>query len=446
MRPDEDAQKPSTQPVNGTSLPPVQVDGFRRATPSPAQSVPVASQPEYRYDHELPTPKPQALIADHVLSQTVAVTPSVDLKDIDLKDDAAQAHKKKRSIWGRLLLWAIGLIAVAAIALGAGYLWYQEQLKPVSSDQAAQRTRVIIESGDTPTTIATFLKEKGLIRDKNAFILYTQLSGTNSSLKAGSYNLAATESVSQIVDHLVKGVVDEFSLTFYPGATLTDTTATPEAKKVDVTTVLKRAGYSEAEIAAALKKTYTHPVLADKPASADLEGYIYGETYRFSSSATVEDIITRALDELQRQVEKNNLKEGFKKQGLTLYKGITLASIVQREVLAPDQPQVAQVFYSRLKQGMNLGSDVTYHYAADKQGVARDFNLESPYNTRKYKGLPPGPISAPGLSALRATANPALGDYLFFVSGDDEKTYFARTNAEHDKNVSQYCHTKCMLP
>ena len=145
-------------------------------------------------------------------------------------------------------------------------------------------------------------------------------------------------------------------------------------------------------------------------------------------------------------MEKNNLKEGFKKQGLTLYKGITLASIVQREVLAPDQPQVAQVFYSRLKQGMNLGSDVTYHYAADKQGVARDFNLESPYNTRKYKGLPPGPISAPGLSALRATANPALGDYLFFVSGDDEKTYFARTNAEHDKNVSQYCHTKCMLP
>ena len=96
-----------------------------------------------------------------------------------------------------------------------------------------------------------------------------------------------------------------------------------------------------------------------------------------------------------------------------------------------------------MKAGMTLGSDVTYQYAADKLGVARDPNLDSPYNTRKYKGLPPGPISSPGLSALQAAAAPASGDYLFFLSGDDNKTYFAHTNEQHEQNILQHCQKKC---
>src|SRR5207248_2549788 len=102
----------------------------------------------------------------------------------------------------------------------------------------------------------------------------------------------------------------------------------------------------------------------------------------------------------------------FQKQGLNLYQGITLASIIQREVPgAADQKQVAQVFLTRLGMEMPLGSDVTYQYAAKKMGVTPSPDLDSPYNTRKYPGLPPGPIASPGLTALQAVANPAAGNY-----------------------------------
>jgi UPF0755 protein len=127
-----------------------------------------------------------------------------------------------------------------------------------------------------------------------------------------------------------------------------------------------------------------------------------------------------------------------------LYEGITLASIVQREASTPaDQQQVAQVFYSRLAIGMQLGSDVTYQYIADKTGVARDPGLDSPYNTRRYTGLPPGPIAVPGSSALLAVANPAEGDYLYFLAGDDGATYFARSLAEHEANIVDHCAVNC---
>jgi UPF0755 protein len=90
-----------------------------------------------------------------------------------------------------------------------------------------------------------------------------------------------------------------------------------------------------------------------------------------------------------------------------------------------------------------MGSDVTYQYVADKLGVARDPNLDSPYNTRRFDGLPPGPISSPGLTALKAVAAPANTDYLFFLSGDDDVTYFARNDAEHQANITNHCAVKC---
>ena len=265
--------------------------------------------------------------------------------------------------------------------------------------------------------------------------------------------MSPTESTQDIVKQLVSGKVAAFDLTFYPGATLVDKTNKADKKKVDVTTILKRAGYSETEIKIALAKTYTHPLFATKPSSADLEGYVYGQTYNFGDGTPVEAILTRTFDEFYAQVQKNNLVDGFKKQGLSLYEGITLASIIQREVSSSDanvpsddQKQVAQIFFLRLKEGVSLGSDVTYHYAADKRGVARDSTLDDPYNTRIHIGLPPGPISAPGLGALLAVANPAPGNYVFFISGDDNKTYFAHTNEEHQKNVKNHCAIKCLLP
>lgn len=341
---------------------------------------------------------------------------------------------KRRFLNKKTLLWTGG--ALLAIILGVGlaaFLWYQAQLRPVSDNQN-ELVQVTIEQGTLPSAIAQQLEDQGVIRNDLAFRIYTYLSGTQNNLQAGTYRLSPAESTPEIVKHLTNGNVDTFDITFLPGATLADNRQ-----------VLLEAGYTEAEVDAALAANYDSPIFADKPASADLEGYIYGETYRMGSGATVEDILQYSFDTFAGVIEENDLKAQFAAQGLNLYEGITLASIIQREAIGGDEPQIAQVFYLRLEIGMELGSDVTYQYIADKTGVPRDPGLDSPYNTRRYPGLPPGPISTPGKAALLAVATPAEGDYLYFLSGDDDVTYFGRTLEDHESNIREHCQVKCQI-
>lgn len=352
---------------------------------------------------------------------------------------------KKRSVVKILGFAMIGIALLTVVLAAVVYAWYQDQLKPVAST-STDHVRVVIKAGTGPDGIGELLDTNHLIKSKVAFEWYIRSSGSENSLQAGTYALSQSMSLPEIVEHIKSGKTDTFRITFYPGATLEDQTSKAEDKKLDVSSVLKRAGYSADEITSALKKTYDHPVLKGKPASADLEGYVYGETYEFSASATVEEVLERTFDEMYRVIEENNLETAFKKRGLSLYEGITLASIIQREVPSPeDQKLVAGVFYNRLDQDMALGSDVTYQYIADKTGVERDTNLDSPYNTRRYSGLPPGPISAPGESALIATAKPASTNYLYFLSGDDGKTYFGKTEADHESNIKNHCVQKCKI-
>jgi len=340
----------------------------------------------------------------------------------------------KRNIKKVLLMVFAGISTTILGCVVAFSVWYNVQISPRGSSNN-QLVVVTIESGTTPHQIAELLQNKQVIRNAAAFDIYTRLARKQDMLQAGTYRLNPAESTPDIVEHLVKGTVDNFSVTFLPGGTL------QQHYKV-----LENAGYSTSEIDAAFKKTYVSPLFDTKPDSTDLEGYIYGETYQFNAGATVEQILERTFSEYLNAIQENKIVEGLKQQNLTLYQGITLASIIQREVNnADDQKQVAQVFYSRLATGMVLGSDVTYQYAADKLGVERDVNLDSPYNTRRYQGLPPGPISSPGLGALMAVANPAGGDYLYFLSGDDNVTYFARTYAEHEANIKNHCQQKCSI-
>jgi len=354
--------------------------------------------------------------------------------------EAAVKKVRKRKKW---LIIIASILALGIVIASALWVYYQVQLSPADASNSS-KVKVDIAPATTPKDIAVLLKEKGVIRDEQAFMWYTRLDGSQNSLQAGSYRLSPSETTPQIVDHLVKGSVDTFSITFYPGATLVDNKTKLE-NRIDITSVLLKAGYSQVEISAALNKTYDHPLLKDKPTTADLEGYIFGETYQFNSGVTVEDILTRTFDEFYKYVVQDNLIAAYKEKGLSLYQGITLASIIQRESGGDDKKQIAQVFYTRLADNMPLGSDVTYQYIADKEGGVRDPNYNSPYNTRRYTGLPPGPIAAPGLTALRAAAMPAEGDYVYFLSGDDNVTYFARTLNEHEANIANHCKMKCQI-
>ena len=338
---------------------------------------------------------------------------------------------KKRRIWVWIILCVLGLIA---LAIGGVIIWYQTSLRPVDAASAA-RHRVAIAEGSSPSQIGTLLEENKLIRSSFAFDIYTRLSNTRSKLQAGVYALSPSQSTQAMVADIVSGKVDDFSLTFLPGATEEENKA-----------ALVKSGYSSKEVGAAFNKSYDHPLFASKPASAGIEGYIYGETYQFSSDATVEQVLSRAFDEYYRIIQENNLVAAFKKQGLTLYEGITLASIIQREVPnATDQKRVAQIFLKRYRSGMMLGSDITAYYGADKEGLRRSVATDTPYNTRIHEGLPPGPIATPGLTALEAAAHPAAGDYLYFLSGDDEVTYYARTEEEHQANIVNHCQVKCAV-
>lgn len=343
--------------------------------------------------------------------------------------------KHKQSKKPKKLLFVAGVsvvVLIVAFVVG-GFIWYQTQLRPADASSGELR-KITIANGAGPKAIAKQLKENGVIRNEQAFSLYTRITGTQNKLQAGTYRLAPSESTQAIVNHLVDGNVDTFSIRFLPGATL--------AENRDV---LIKAGYSVEEVDAALQGSYSSPLFDGKPSGGDLEGYIYGETYNFSSNAAVEDILNRTFEQYNQVITENDLVAKFKAQGLTLYQGITLASIVQREAIGGDEADIAQVFYNRLSNGTMLGSDVTYQYAADKMGVPRDTNLDSPYNTRRYTGLPPGPIAAPGSAALLGTASPSGHTYLFFLSGDDDKTYFSTDLAGHEANIKAHCQVKCSI-
>ncbi len=138
------------------------------------------------------------------------------------------------------------------------------------------------------------------------------------------------------------------------------------------------------------------------------------------------------------------LREAFSRQGLTVHQAVTLGSIIEQEVSnEPDRAQVAQVFLKRYKSDISLGSDPTAFYGAIKDGKEPSVGYDSPYNTRIYKGLPPGPIGNVSESSLNAVANPAGTDWLYFVAGDDGKTHFSKTLEEHEELTRRYCTKLC---
>lgn len=360
-------------------------------------------------------------------------------------DHPTGMQMKPRKAWKIIAILGAVFALIVLLAGVATFIWYGQQLTALDSNNSEQK-KIIIQAGSSPKMIAEQLKEENVIRSSLAFGWYVRMEGIENKLQAGTYRLGSNMSVQTIAEHLASGKTDAFTITFYPGATLRDTTATTEAKKTDVTTILTRAGYTKAEVDEALAAKYDHPLLASKPTDADLEGYVYGETYTLPSSASAKEVLEYTFDQMYAVVQQENLVQKYKKQGLTLHEGIILSSVVQREVSDPkDQPKIASVFYNRLKENMNLGSDVTYQYIADKTGVPRDPGLQSEYNTRIHTGLPPGPIAAPGASALMAVAEPIKSDYLFFLSGDDDVTYFGRTVEEHEQNKKKYCQKKCLI-
>lgn len=387
--------------------------------------------------------------------------PPVDLASMNDQSQSTQlSGVKRRKRWPFVALALLGSLIAAA---GGAWVWYQAQLAPVSpSDTTAQRVEITEDSSFS--YVANSLQKRGLIRNTFAFTVLASLEGKRDLIKAGTCNLTPRETAAEILQKITTGCHDFTSITFYPGATIeTSLYAKTNAEKngkefkdPSIRASLEAAGYSATEINQALAATYDSPLFDGKPADAGYEGYIFGETYYVDIGASAQEVLQTAFDHMYTLVQKYDLEAKFKAQGLTLYQGITLASIVEKELDCEGKPteerkehcysyqqRIAEVFYNRLHRDMSLGSDVTSIYASDKLGVASTIDVDSPYNTRKYAGLPPGPIATPGELALRAVANPTTGDDLYFLAGEDGLIYFATDEAGHNANIKNHCGQLC---
>ena len=355
---------------------------------------------------------------------------------------------KGLKIFGFIILFILVLAIAAAVA---ATLWYKNSITAIEPEKCTgencQTISFIVKEGDATVTIAERLEEQGIIKSALAFRIYMMLEAKDSTIKTGTYDFSKDMSVEEIVKSLNEGVVAKtFRITFLPGATIQNAKAR-----------LAEVGYSSADIEAAFKKSYDHPLLKSKPANASLEGYVYADTYEFYATATVEEVLERTFDEMYQVVKNNDLVAKYKARGLNLHQGITLASVVQSEagiMSETDQQKVAQVFFARLDRHSVLGSDAIIAYRANQLNPNRDKTdlsyLETigcPWNSRKCAGLPPTPISSPGKPALLAVANPSKTDYYYFISGYDKngklKMYYARTEAEHQANIDQHCGNLC---
>lgn len=310
---------------------------------------------------------------------------------------------------------------------------YTSKLAPVSTNQTTQIFTV--EKGSSVKAIALDLEAKHLIRSAWALEFYVHTKGLSGKFQAGSYALSPSQSTKSIVNVLTQGKVATKLVTILPG------------RRIDqVRAGLINDGFTPADVDKALDPTqYADlPVISYKPLSVNsLEGLLWPDSYQKDASTTASVIIRESLvamgDHLTAEV-----KQAFANENLTTYEGLILTSIVTQEVNKPaDQPQAAQVFLTRLKQGMMLGSDVTAFYGSQTAGKGQDVTYDTPYNTRLHTGLPPTPISTITGNALNAMAHPANTDWLFFVAGDDGTTYFSHTQAEHDELTQKYCHKLC---
>lgn len=343
--------------------------------------------------------------------------------------------RKKRFVM-KMFLVIVVILFVGAVAGGLyAKRWYDTALSARST--SADTIVVTIPEGSSIKEIAELLESKKVIRNARAFDWYMRSRPDRDAIQAGTYEFSQSYSVKEIGDKLVAGEIAKNLFTVLPGSRIDQ-----------IRQNMLDTGFTKESIDAAFNpETYKdHPALVDKPDIASLEGYIYPDSYEKTAETTPTSIIKLSLDEMNKYLTPD-LRRLIAKQGLSIHEGITLASVVEREVSSDeDRAIVAQVFYKRLKEDIPLGADATFFYAAAITGETASPELDNPYNTRMYKGLPPGPISNVSKESLQAIANPADTDYLFFVSGDDGVTHFTKTQEEHESATEKYCKKNCELP
>lgn len=290
---------------------------------------------------------------------------------------------------------------------------------------------IIIPAGTTPSGVAEIMYENGLIRNKEVFLSYIILTGTDRKIQAGLYEFSPTYSLHRIAKMLKENRgIKLIKITIPEGFSIKKISALLQhhglVRQKDFVS------YMEGPVKEEMAEEFEF--LAEIPVNS-IEGYLYPETYLFAKGVSKEKIV-RALI---RQFEVNILEIWEKRppyHPFSLHETLTLASMIEKEARVKEEmKRISSVFHNRLQKGMQLASDPTVLYALgepDKRRVLyKDLEVDSPYNTYRYKGLPPGPIASPGIKAFYAAIYPEKTPYMFFVANHDGTHTFTETYEEH---------------
>ena len=336
-----------------------------------------------------------------------------------------EPKRKKALAFVFLVIFVIGIPTFGAMLT---WVWITELYKGYSVPEEY----VTIQPGATRDEIGAGLVTGGVIRDYWTYRAALWYTGGSRSLKAGEYRFDRPMTAIDVVRKIERGDVYVRKITFPEGL-----------NAMDMAKLYESHGFGPA--ADFLEASRDVSLVADiDPAATDLEGYLYPETYSLPRSGSATQLV-RAMVSRFKTIANAGLRQRAAAEGLSVRQWVTLASVVEKETGNPDErPLVAAVYRNRLKIGMGLQADPTVVYALEKAGKydgnihRENLAFDSPYNTYKYPGLPPGPIASPGQASLEAALTPADVKYLYFVSRNDGTHVFAETLAEHNRNVQKF--------
>jgi UPF0755 protein len=324
----------------------------------------------------------------------------------------------------------LSLLALLVLAGGAWAGWWYETAWPRIAE-GAPPVRLVVPPGASAESIARQLHALGLVHHPLAFRLLARERGAGARLKAGEYAFAGPLSLEGILDALVRGDVVRRDLTIPEGRSLDEIAALVVAEGLDL----------EAFLEAARDPA---PLRDLDPLATDLEGYLFPDTYDLPQSPEAPRVLVRRMTQRFREVIGPRLAS-VAERGLTVRQVVILASIVELETAsASERPRIAAVFLNRLGKKMPLQTDPSIIYALRKAGRwdgnirKRDLDIDSPYNTYRRAGLPPGPLGSPGREAIRAVLEPADTKELYFVSRNDGTHEFSETLSAHNRAVDRY--------
>jgi len=313
------------------------------------------------------------------------------------------------------------------------FLYYQYQVNTVLSDQD-KKIKFIIKKGENLNQIAENLQKKEIIKSAKIFKIYLWENNLQTKIKAGNYSLNNNINIKKIVEILIKGkvVLEEQTIKILEGWNIKD--INNYLQENNIFTNNEFLNFIENKD---LKLDYDF-----LEAEKSLEGYLFPDTYRIYKNSTPEMIVKKMLTNFEKKLNPQ-MKYDIAQQNKSIYEILTMASIVQKEVQTEkDMKMVAGIFWQRINNGQALQSCATLAYILGenkKQYSYKDTQIISPYNTYKNKNLPPGPISNPGLEAIKASIYPEKNDYNYFLNAfETGETIFSKTYQEHLNNKNKY--------